>query len=807
MAEVYLARQTGPAGYQKPCVLKRINPESERDPTHRALFLEEARLSALLNHPSIVQTIDFGEEDGVPFMAMELVEGMHLGTLLRRMRLAEERFPIRAAVDLGLAMLDALSYAHRLEHEGRPLGVVHRDVSPQNILLSRQGVAKLADFGVARVERDQGTIGARVKGKLGYMPKEQANGDVVDGRADLFSLGIVLVETLTSQKAQNGEGPLGLLDYRPRVEALLAGRPEIPRALSSLLLWMVAERPAERPPDAESLAELLRRTVEDLPARDALARFLPACLERHREASDGAANLPSPTPSGADPTELDPQARRGSAEEGAPSGLAGAEGTGAGWLIPAAEMNRVSSVPGPGEPGAVGWEHVLGDDASAARAAPPPPESRPWMAFTPPSPEGAAEGPAAAARASATPEPPRARPSSAGPSFPGPATAASARGIGVAPEGQSIDRLRTMFEPPSGRAESPRVARLLLGIAAVGAVVTVTLFARAGAFRLGDDGRTQGRLSVESEPSGAEIWLDGRLRSERTPAELTGLPVERAMVLEVRREGFLARPERVMVEIPNDELKSSRAGFKLTRARTLHLATRPPGAEVELDGKKLPGRTPLALPPRVAGQEIQLSVRLDGYLPATRAFELTAETATVTELVLERAAIVEVDVEPGGALVFLDDRPAGRAPLSALSVPAEHPFRLRAEHPGYRTRERKVDARKLKTPRIELRLEELPFSALPIAPEDKRRIAELERRVQAIAKQIPAAEAKLKAEEHNYERVSAKRGASAVEMSSAISRLESARARLGTFEGQLEEAREDLRALKFELAERSRAGR
>lgn len=794
MAEVYLARQVGPDGYQKPCVLKRIHPERETDPTHRRLFLEEARLSALLNHPSIVQTFDYGEEAGVPFMAMELVEGVHLGTLLRRMRAQGEAFPVRAAVELALSVLEALGYAHRLELEGRPLAIVHRDVSPPNILLSRLGVAKLADFGVARQDRDdEGTIGARVKGKLGYMSKEQAEGEAVDGRADLFSLGIVLAEMLGGQKVSNAVAPLGLLDYRPKVEALLSVRPDLPRGLTSLVLWMIAERPSERPPDAESAAELLRRMAEDLPTRETLARFLPAALERHEAPSDGAAIASSPTPAELDDTELGgpvlprPEAPRPSAEAEAD------------WLISAGAMNRVSSTPGaPSDDAPIGWTEVLGEDLPGSTpVSPPKPDPRPWMA-----------APAAAPAPPTLPtDGPRPRPPSAASPLP-PTGALSPRTIGTGPEGVSVDRLRTMFESRgAAKSDSPAIVRWLLGVALLGAVVTVTLFARAGAFRMGDDGAMAGRLSVESEPEGAEIWLDGRPRGLRTPAVLTELPVERAMLLEVKSPGFVARPERVMVEIPNDEFKSSRAKFMLHPARSLQIVTTPAGAEVELDGKRLPGRTPLALPPLTDGSEVAIAVQLAGYLPAKLALAMQSDTATITELVLERASSLDVDVEPAGALIFVNGEPAGRAPLSALPVPAERPFRLRVEHPGYRALERKLDVRRLKTPRIELELTELPFSALPIPAAEKRRIAEFERQVRGLEKEITRAEAKLKLQEQSYERVSAKRGATAAEMSAAISNLETARARLATLEARLEETREDLRALKYELSERSRGGR
>src|SRR5687767_15566353 len=130
MAQVHLARQMGPSGYVKPCVLKRISKEHAKDEKVRRLFLEEARISALLNHRNVVQTFDFGEVDGTPFMAMELVDGVNLAQLLKLMAKADRWIALGPGAAIVRAVLDALDYAHQLEDlDGRPLKLVHRDVS------------------------------------------------------------------------------------------------------------------------------------------------------------------------------------------------------------------------------------------------------------------------------------------------------------------------------------------------------------------------------------------------------------------------------------------------------------------------------------------------------------------------------------------------------------------------------------------------------------------------------------------------------------------------------------------------------
>ena len=145
MAHVHLAIQNVPQGYKKPCVLKRIAPEHVSSRAFRKMFLEEARLTALLSHPAIVQTFDFGEVDNVPYLALELVDGPNLARLCVTLAKNMTWIPIRAAVELTARVADALDYAHNLVSlEGLPMNLVHRDVSPQNIMLSRTGEVRFA---------------------------------------------------------------------------------------------------------------------------------------------------------------------------------------------------------------------------------------------------------------------------------------------------------------------------------------------------------------------------------------------------------------------------------------------------------------------------------------------------------------------------------------------------------------------------------------------------------------------------------------------------------------------------------------
>ncbi|HEX6836454.1 MAG TPA: serine/threonine-protein kinase, partial [Polyangia bacterium] len=204
MAEVYRAVLDGPQGFSRNVVLKRILPNLAHDEGFLRLFLDEARISALLHHPAIVQVFDFGAIDGTYFLAMELIEGWTLGQL---MQLCKQRLTAVPVADVCYAMSElcgALAYAHALSDDsGRALEIVHRDVSPSNIMIGKQGGVKLLDFGIARAAehaRDERTRAGTRKGKLSYMSPEQTSAARVDRRSDIFSLGIVFYEWLTMRR-------------------------------------------------------------------------------------------------------------------------------------------------------------------------------------------------------------------------------------------------------------------------------------------------------------------------------------------------------------------------------------------------------------------------------------------------------------------------------------------------------------------------------------------------------------------------------------------------------------------------------
>ncbi len=201
MAEIFLARPS--AGLDRVLIIKRMLPELAVRPDFVQMFLDEGRLTASLQHPHVVRVHDMGQVDSSYFIAMELVDGPHLGALFAHSLRARKPLPIELCVWIIARAADGLDYAHTLENPatGKPLQLVHRDISPQNILVSRTGEVKVTDFGVAKASTQQTkTRTGIVKGKVSYMSPEQCLGDAVDHRTDVFALGVVLYELLTRRR-------------------------------------------------------------------------------------------------------------------------------------------------------------------------------------------------------------------------------------------------------------------------------------------------------------------------------------------------------------------------------------------------------------------------------------------------------------------------------------------------------------------------------------------------------------------------------------------------------------------------------
>ncbi|MCS6799428.1 MAG: protein kinase [Myxococcota bacterium] len=261
MAEVFLARSTGAEGIEKLLVVKRILPAFARSAKFVAMFLEEAKIATRLNHPNIVQVYAFEQWRDEFLLAMEYVDGLDLGRLVAALRRRGRRMPAGVAAFVAMEVAKGLDYAHkRRDERGEPMDIVHRDVSPQNILLSYEGAVKVADFGIARARLVTEETGV-IKGKFSYMSPEQARGQRVDARSDVYAVGVVLAELLMGRPMYPGLQGLDVLERvrRGEVTPPRAVDPDVPAELDAIVRRALAYDREERYQTARSLAGELQR--------------------------------------------------------------------------------------------------------------------------------------------------------------------------------------------------------------------------------------------------------------------------------------------------------------------------------------------------------------------------------------------------------------------------------------------------------------------------------------------------------------------------------------------------------------------
>ncbi len=257
MARIWLARAHGIGGFEKLVVVKQILPRLAEDAEFVARFFQEARLAATLQHPNIAEVYEVDEADGVYFYTMEYVRGRDLRHVLQRARQRERTLSWSEVIAVMVGLCAGLHHAHtRADERGRPLGIVHRDVSPANVLLSFDGEVKLADFGVAKARTSMvSTVAGRLRGKIPYMSPEQCRGEALDRRSDVYSAGVVLWESIAGRRLHDGDSEIAVLraisdrDAAPIEQA----REDCPPALAQIVARALARSPAQRYQSAEQL--------------------------------------------------------------------------------------------------------------------------------------------------------------------------------------------------------------------------------------------------------------------------------------------------------------------------------------------------------------------------------------------------------------------------------------------------------------------------------------------------------------------------------------------------------------------------
>lgn len=320
MATVYVARMSGAAGFARTVAVKRLHPHLAADPTFSAMFVDEARLAARIRHPNVIDTLDVVAEGGELFLVMDFVLGETLAKLVRACGLRQLHMPAAVVSSIVIGALEGLHAAHEATNErGEPLGIVHRDISPQNILVARDGVARVLDFGVAKAAgRIQETEGGELKGKLAYMAPEQLTRKDIDRRCDIFAMGIVLWEAITSKRLFAGDDAASTL-YAVMNEPIVPPStlvPGVPPAIDEVVLKALERDPSRRYATAQEMALALENAVPPAPTRHAgkwvedlaaEALRIRADIVRGIDAASGQGPSAVPTD---DPTGFGPQSAR-----------------------------------------------------------------------------------------------------------------------------------------------------------------------------------------------------------------------------------------------------------------------------------------------------------------------------------------------------------------------------------------------------------------------------------------------------------------------------------------------------------------
>lgn len=692
MARVSRARMTGALGFEKIVALKFMLPGFAVDPLAVKMFVDEARLAATLTHANIVGILDFGERDGEHYIAMEYVSGANVRMLVKR-AVETGRLPAPSlAAYLVAEAARGLEYAHaKTDSEGRPLHIVHRDVSPQNIVVSWEGEVKILDFGIARSrQRSFETAVGTIKGKYAYMSPEQASGQGIDHRSDLFSLGAVLYELLVGEKAFPQPGVAALervqrAEFAPP-ESLRAG---LPPPLLTIVRRALARDPDQRYPTASAMLEDLRIYMAEERARGAPSMDAPSIaawagglfevsdsdISLDEPPMDVTAAIPEPglLPGWGDSEPALPVSAPRAPRQPSPTVRTSLTFAGSDELDLSEDDSgtQITKVPLPASESGVSSGWVLPPLA-------PPPVAPP----TPPPPAAAPSGfaplpPGAAALRGPQPAPPPPEISGASPAAP-PVVSPSIRPPGERvsrASGSAIPRNAPATTPPADvprrfDARSPVI--LFLGALTGAALIT-------GVFHIA----TGGGVPTPT-PTPVPSAIPSPTVSETLPVETPLAIVNSAAAIDFS-DPLTARP-----------------GEK--RIGLLSISSEPPRAQVFLDGKPI-AESPALIPNVPAARRYMVEVRLDGHSPWSREVDVIDD-----EAVQVVATLVPLDVPgklrvliPRGGTAFVDGRLAGKGPVNVTldTYPGKHQLRFK-DHSGTILREYEVLVASGRTTEIEL---------------------------------------------------------------------------------------------------------
>jgi serine/threonine protein kinase len=603
MGEVFRARQTGEGGFVKYIALKSLLPQRSYDTEYLRRFLQEAKIVGRLSHQNIVQVFDTFQEENIWYIAMELVDGHDLGNLLLRCAASREPIPQVWIAHVLAEALRGLDHAHKKTDEaGRPFGIVHRDISPENILISYEGSVKVTDFGVAK--GFQQPTGAYLVGKPRYMSPEQARGGPIDGRADVYSTGVVLWEAMAMTAAAVAGDAWNPADYEPPgIGQPFPAIPGTPTPLVAAIAKATKAQPDERYPDAEAFAADLRRFVaKEMPDFSPLdlGRFIAEKfadehtlrLSNLRKFEEGTEVIET-KPVGS--TQISQKRRNSIAPPSRGDGAIGISGTPSPTVVARtpSPVERLDSAvaaakPGPGTDlvirqfkdarrrrlaimgGVLGAAVAIGSVVYAV-------QSHRSTALPP-------EMPTSLPPVLPVLEPPTARPSEG-----------HATGTPATPSAEDEDTIDT-GDDESAKPDAPTKNP------GVSTPAEERNDHHAAAKKLV-------ALAIESVPEGASIRVNGKAIPHRTPTTVKGIPIGHRLSVELSLTGFVPEERQVVAA---------------DGANSVHIAMRPLEGLIRIDGLPagarvvLDGQPTMVNPIQARPGRHRIDVSASGYLPASR---------------------------------------------------------------------------------------------------------------------------------------------------------------------------------------------
>ena len=656
MAEVFKAKAFGVEGFEKIVAIKRILPTMSEDDEFIKMFVDEARITVQLHHENIVQVHELGRESGQYYIAMEYVSGRDMRQVLDAMKKRGLTIPVSTAAYIASSVAEGLDYAHhKADANGNNLNLIHRDVSPQNILVSYDGAVKITDFGIAKAEdRASKTQAGVLKGKFAYMSPEQVRGQTIDGRSDIFAVGILLYEMVTGERLFLGESDFSTLDKVRKAEV----RPpselnaDLPPALEAIILKALAREPGDRYLRGAELAEALEQfLIEDTTIFS--AKRMRSFMEQHfsedreRELSRMRSLPPTPPPPPAGATSGGPP------PPPMPDDVPALGGESEKTVIFAGGMD-------------FGGEKTELFDASKL---------------------GLFDLPSAGS------EPPSDRSNDATVMF-------EPKELEKVVAETGVTKASPVAAPTSG---------LTRGLQAIAGLVTLALVALGVVSLVGGDSVA---LRVNVDPNVPfELRLDGKVVGTESPVVVPSVSIGEHR-LSVSAEGYLSQEYTFEVVEGSENqvnlaLEADESAFKNGQ---MVIVTDPPNAEVIINGGQ-PLQSPVTQENLDRRIEHVIQVSAQGFLPQTRRFVFREGQKETLQIKLEKVllkASLKVTSRPSDAIVMLDGKPIGKTPLDLSDVAQSEGARLSVLLAGFEPYNEVLVLKPGKLSKVDARLKAIP---------------------------------------------------------------------------------------------------